>query len=120
MAAQAFKMLIFLKRRPGMSVQAFRDYYENSHSKLCMKYMAGARRYIRKYVDPVPADEELGFDVITELWYDDRAMCEAVAKFCARGELPPDVIADEEKLFDRSKTRYATVVEHESDLSLKT
>lgn len=28
------KLLILIKRRPGMSVGEFRDYYENQHSKL--------------------------------------------------------------------------------------
>jgi hypothetical protein len=29
-----FKQVVPLKRRPDMSVQQFRDYYENYHSKL--------------------------------------------------------------------------------------
>jgi len=116
MAAQIYKVLIFLKRRPGMSLDAFREYYENTHSKLAMKYMRGARRYVRRYVQPVPNDE-LSFDVITELWYDDRAMAERVAGFGSRGELPAEIIADEERVFDRSKTRYATLVECETQLA---
>jgi len=119
MAAEIYKVLIFLKRRPGMSQDAFREYYENSHSKLAMKYMVGARRYLRRYVKPVPANDEMSFDVITELWYDDRAMAERVAAFASRGELPAEIIADEERVFDRSKTRYATLVECETQLALK-
>ena len=115
MAAEAFRVLIFLKRRPGMSRQAFRDYYETSHSVLCLKYMTSARRYVRHYVEPVP-EGETDFDVITELWFDDRATCEKVAGFASRGQLPAEVIADEEKLFDRKKTRYAIAVECETAL----
>jgi EthD domain len=118
--AQIFKVLIFLKRRPGMSLEAFRDYYENVHAKLGEKYAAGMRRYVRRYVQPLQAGAgtpaEMSFDVITELWFDDRSVFEKVAQFAPRGELPEDVLADEERLFDRSKTRYATVIELDSEL----
>jgi hypothetical protein len=119
--AQIFKLLIFLKRRPDMSLEAFRDYYENVHAKLGEKYAVGVRRYVRRYVQhlvPAPTEppDEMSFDVITELWYDDRAVFEKVAEFAPRGVLPADVLADEERLFDRSKTRYATVIELDSPL----
>ena len=122
MAAQTFKVLIFLKRRPGMSLEAFRDYYEGVHSKLCERYSRGACRYVRRYVQPRPnsitgSDEELAFDVITEIWYEDRAVFERAVHHSARGELPAEILADEERLFDRSKTRFATVVEFDSERS---
>lgn len=122
MSAEIFKVLIFLKRRPGLSIEEFRAYYENVHAKLCAKYAVGARRYLRRYVDPLPqpltgSTEEMAFDVITELWFDDRAVYETVLKYAARGTLPPDVLADEEHLFDRSKSRFSTVIETETDLS---
>ena len=41
MAATTFKILLFMKRRPDITVEAFRDYYENSHAPLCAKYSAG-------------------------------------------------------------------------------
>lgn len=121
MPAEIFKVLIFLKRRPGMSLEAFRDYYENVHARLGEKYAAGMRRYVRRYVQPLPdaptaTPDEMSFDVITELWFDDRAVFEKVAEFAPRGALPADVLADEERLFDRSKTRYATVIELASEL----
>jgi hypothetical protein len=39
-----------------------------------------------------------------------------VLKYAAQGKLPPDVLADEERLFDRSRSRFATVIETETDL----
>jgi hypothetical protein len=104
-----------------MSLEAFRDYYENVHAKLGEKYAAGLRRYVRHYVQPLPhsaagTSDEMDFDVITELCFDDRAVFEKVAEFAPRGQLPAEVLADEERLFDRSKTRYATVIELESQL----
>lgn len=123
MAEAIYKLLIFLKRRNGMSLDAFRDHYEDVHARLSLKYSGGGlRRYVRRYVEPLPQplgreSGELHFDVVTELWFDDRAAFENAVKFASRGVLPPEILADEERLFDRSKSRYATVVECETDPS---
>jgi hypothetical protein len=121
MATPIFKILMFLKRRPGMSVEAFRDYYEGVHSKLGEKYGVGMYKYVRRYVEPLPGSlpdkgDELDFDVVTETWFEDRSVFEKVAGYVSRGELPADVLADEERLFDRSKSRFITVFECESKL----
>lgn len=121
MSTPLFKILIFLKRRPGMSTAAFRDYYERVHSKLGEKYSTGVKRYVRRYIEPLAEDlggqaEALDFDVITELWFEDRSVFDLVVKYAARGILPAEVIEDEERLFDRPRSRFVTVVEHESSL----
>jgi hypothetical protein len=115
MTKPIYKILLFLKRRPGMSVEDFRSYYENHHVKLCEKYTVGAARYVRRFLDPV-GGEEMPFDVITEIWLEDRAVFEAVCEMTAKNEPPPEIVADEERLFDRAKSRTCTVVEHESDM----
>ncbi len=120
--AKTFKILMFLKRRPGMSVEAFRDYYENRHAPLCEKYTSGVNRYIRRFLDPQRDSEtgrtdELPFDVITELWFEDEAVFRATVEFLSTGPLPDEVIEDEKKLFDRTKSRFATAIEYESRLA---
>jgi hypothetical protein len=121
--AEAHKILVFLKRRPGMSLEAFRDYYENHHMPLCLNYAQGMTRYVRRYIDhPLDPDtgavQELDYDVITELWFSDRAIRDAALKFAGRGILPKDVIADEEKLFDRPRNRMVAISECETDPAL--
>lgn len=121
MSNKIYKILIFLKRRPGLSLDEFRDYYEIKHIPLCKKYMSGVQRYFRRYVqllpDPVTgAPIELDFDVITELWFNDKKMFELVLEYGTRGQMPAEVIADEERVFDRSKIRYAAVTEIETDI----
>jgi len=32
-----YKILLFMKRRPGMSVESFREYYEERHAPLCLQ-----------------------------------------------------------------------------------
>lgn len=120
MPQEIYKILIFMKRREGLSVEAFRDYYENRHVPLCLKYSAGVRRYVRRYVQGLIDQEtgqprELDFDVVTELWFDDRATFEGALSYAGRGILPKEVIADEERLFERSSIRFTSVVECETD-----
>lgn len=116
-----YKIMIFLKRREGLSLEEFRDYYENHHVPLCRQYMTGVTRYVRHYPLPVTSEfgdsAELGFDVITELRFADSATFEMVLKYGSRGQLPVDVLADEERLFDRSKTRYTAVLDCETVVS---
>ena len=122
MAEGLHKVLMFMKRRPGMSLAEFRDYYERHHAKLVMKYMGpSVRRYVRRYVAPVAngetgADGELDFDVITELWVEDPAAAAAVLDMAKRGLTPADVVGDELRLFERSSIRFAAVTECDSAL----
>jgi len=121
-ARNLYKILLFMKRRPGMTFAAFQDYYENHHAPLCEKYSSGVHRYIRRFLTPHPnpetgATEELQFDVITELWFEDEATWRGTVKYLATSIMPDEVVEDEKQLFDRSRTRMATVVECESALA---
>jgi hypothetical protein len=122
MADNYYKILLFMKRRPGMTFEAFRDYYENHHVPLCEKYTSGVSRYVRRFLTPHPnpetgATEELQFDVITELWFENEALFRGTAEYLATSIMPDEVVEDEKRLFDRAKTRMATVVECESALA---
>jgi hypothetical protein len=117
-----YKILLFMKRRPGMTREAFQDYYENHHVPLCLKYTSGVSRYIRRFLTPHPNPEtgvsdELEFDVITELWFDNEATFKGTVKYLETSIMPDEVVEDETRLFDRPKMRMATIVEHETTFS---
>lgn len=117
-----YKILMFMKRRPGMSFEAFQSYYENNHVPLCERYISGVSRYLRRFITPranpeTGAQDELQFDVITELWFEDEATFKGTVKYLETSLMPDDVVVDEKQLFDRTKTRMATIVEFESALS---
>jgi hypothetical protein len=122
MAETTYKILFFMKRRPGMTVEAFQDYYENHHAPLCATYSSGMRRYIRRFLNAHPnpdtgVSDELEFDVITELWFEDEATFRGTVKYLSTSVMPDVIVEDEKRLFDRSKTRMATVIERESVLT---
>ena len=117
-----YKILMFMKRKAGMSVEDFRDYYENHHVPLCLKSGAGMKRYLRRFIDPQPHPEtgswsEPTFDVITELWFDNQAVFEGSLKHITTTTMPEEIIDDEKQLFDRSSFRIATVTECETDMA---
>ena len=122
MAREIQKVIIGLKRRPGMSVAEFRDYYENVHTRVAGKYsQPGMVYYARRYLDPLPHLDtkeiyEPEFDVITELWYDDPKACDGLIWMVSKGTLPADVFEDEHNLFDRPRTRYFRTTEFVTDL----
>jgi hypothetical protein len=115
------KILLMMKRKPGMSVEAFRDYYETRHAPFCAQWSNPKSRYFRRYLDPQPHPEtgmnELPFDVITELWFEEQADRDRTLAYLTSSVMPDAVIEDEKNLFDRSSFRIVTVTEYETDPS---
>jgi uncharacterized protein (TIGR02118 family) len=120
-AATTYKILLLMKRRPGMSMEAFQDYYENNHVPLAEPYTTALSRYVRRYIVPQTHPEtgpvdELSYDVITEMWFEDEAVFKGTLEYLTTTIMPDDIVEDEKKLFDRSSFRIATVVECETDM----
>jgi hypothetical protein len=115
------KQVTLLKRKPGMSMQAFIDYYENVHSKMGEHFLRRAKRYQRRYVqpeiNPITGEAvELDFDVVMELWWESRADFEATMQEISGGEAHALMFEDEERLFASHDHRTFTVEEHETDM----
>lgn len=120
MTETTYKILLFMKRKPGMSLEAFRDYYENHHVPLALKYSQGITRYVRRYLTPQRhaesgTCEELAYDVITELWFADEAVWRGTVDYIANNVMPEEIVMDELNLFDRPTMRMATVTECDTD-----
>ena len=111
-----FQVLILLKRKPGLSMANFVDYYESRHAPLGFSYMPSARRYARRYLSSTDrgSTDEPEFDVVTEIWFDDRAAYDAAMAVLAQPEIAERIARDEENLFDRRRTRMLFVTEHET------
>jgi hypothetical protein len=115
------KQVVLLKRRDGMTMEEFVQYYENHHSKLGQRFMPLARRYLRRYVrpekNPITGEAvELDFDVVMEIWWDSRQDFETTMKQIGTGETHRLFYEDEEKIFNSHNNRVFTVEEYESDM----
>jgi uncharacterized protein (TIGR02118 family) len=112
----AVKIMAMLKRKAGLSMEEFIDYYENHHVPLIRRivpYMQDYRRnYVRGGSSGRPKDGTgPDCDVITEAWFASR---EDFAKFKAEGlnaESREAITQDELKFLDRDFIRLFVVDE---------
>jgi EthD domain len=114
----AVTLITLLKRREGMSKADFIAYYEAHHRKIGEQVLGGyATRYVRRFLHPSDGeDHACDADVVLEIDFPDAATRDAC--FAAMGDpaVMEMIVADEEKLFDRSRIRTFSVEESVSDL----
>ena len=79
------KKILLIRRKPDTSPAQFRDYYENHHVPLALKllgpFMLDYRRNYAQPADPTATGAARGTmddDVVTEIWFRDRAAMEAM------------------------------------------
>lgn len=107
------KGIALVKRKPGLSLEEFRDHYEQVHAPLARSLFPSLKRYVRNYVTATPfsaGDEESQFDCITEQWFEDMQGFQAMVNEFA-GESGRAIREDEKKFLDRAKTIYLLVEE---------
>jgi uncharacterized protein (TIGR02118 family) len=112
--ARMVKAIALIKRRAGLSREEFVRHYEDVHAPLILKHLPTVRRYARNYVTSLvvapTCAEELDFDCITELWFDDMEGYKAMTR--VRSSAAGKVIEDDEETFlDRSKLFFFLVSE---------
>lgn len=107
-----------IKRRPGMSHEEFRDYYESAHVPLVAGHFqhlitAYTRSYVvRDFTCTAPDDQPV--DVVSYIEYSDAAaMREMFAQLAANPEVGAAINADEAKFMDRALTRVLISTERE-------
>jgi hypothetical protein len=104
-----YNVFAFLNKRDGISMDAFIDYYENNHVPLILSLSTTPLIYKRRYV---VHDEKLSegsptidFDVMTELGFSDREACLAWMGKLYGPDVGEQVVSDEARFLDRSRTR---------------
>jgi len=115
------KVVMPMKRRPGMSIPEFREYYESRHRLIGEKYLKGfASKYMRRFTNPTPdRDGQLRdpeYDVFLEIWYPDQETMDACGEVLGSPDAQREIREDEEKLFDTRFMRSYVVDESVSDL----
>ncbi|MCB2047959.1 MAG: EthD domain-containing protein [Novosphingobium sp.] len=100
-----------MKRKEGMSFEAFRDYYENNHAPLAASLCPHLVKYTRTYItgwQPLARSAQLpepGFDCITECWYDVEGTWDERKMDLLPAEVFKQLAADEENFLDRRANR---------------
>jgi hypothetical protein len=118
------KQVVFLKKRADITMEQFKDYYENQHSQLAKRMGAkpslpNAQRYVRRYIAPEknPLTGEVihpGYDCIMEIWWNSREDFEAAMKGLGNPEFLQTRLEDERKLFATNSNPVCTVEEYDS------
>ncbi|MGM5069125.1 EthD domain-containing protein [Rhodococcus qingshengii] len=119
-----FKIMVLLKRRPGLTMDEFIEHYEGHHAQLGIKFAPNMIHYGRHYIRAIPdvldgTVREPEYDVITEVHFENRASFEENGKLMQDPQALAELIADEEYLFDRSKKSRVVVEDHSSDLGTR-
>jgi hypothetical protein len=117
------KLIFMFKRKPGLTHAQFRNHYETSHVPLVHKYLSHLFvDYRRNYVTGAlgqsaqtdrtpPTEQDIGFDAITELWFEDEAAVAEMRAITADEAIGRLFYEDELKFFDRAACRIVTCEE---------
>ena len=112
------KGIVLVKRKPGLTLEEFRQQYEEVQVPLTLSLFHTIRRYVRNYVTTIafpPGVEEPEFDCITELWFDNMEDFQAMMD--ETGGAAVRAMAHSQKVFlDGAKTVYFLVEEVESQI----
>jgi hypothetical protein len=108
-----FRLFVVTKRNPELTMEQFIEHYETVHAPMNRRLYPQMKRYVRNYLAPVdadmPTDHEAPFDCITEAYFDKEEDFRSVLRDMeANTENTAEHLADEEKLFDRSRVWWFT------------
>jgi len=97
-----------LKRKPGLTVDAFQEHWRTEHAEL-IRLLPGVRRYVQSHpLVEMYEDEEPVYDGVAELWGEDSQAFRDIAGSDAYAA----VQIDEEKFLDRAATELVLTEEH--------
>jgi hypothetical protein len=110
------KVMLFIKRKPGLTREQFRDRYESGHVPLAIAELPWLRRYARNFMVPVRGLAEPEWDVVTEFWFEDWQAWKATSTYGLDPVTGRTLAEDEAEFMDRSSMRFVVVDEHVSDI----
>lgn len=108
-----FKIMAFMSRKPGITMDEFRTYYEEVHTKLIADVAPAMKAYRRNYIDlsePFQrCAEQIDFDVVTEMEFGDRAECQRWYDAFSSPDSLARVLEDERQFLDVERIRVSVV-----------
>ena len=117
------KLITLLSRKTDLTRDQFIEHYETQHRIIGEKYLSGfAVKYQRRYLNVAGSANHaplaLPFDVLMEIWFPDQAAMDAAMQLIASDAAQAEIVADEERLFERDQTRSYVAEEYESDMPI--
>lgn len=92
------KIVIFFKRKSGMSVEDFQNHWRTTHADIIVR-LPGIRRYVQSHVlASAYRKSEPVYDAVAESYFDDTQAMKALAKMPEYAA----VLADEPNFIDRA------------------
>lgn len=116
------RVFVLLKRKPGMSVEAFRRHYENGHALLGEKHFGHLfESYRRNYIPggmrlSDGENGECAYGCPTELTFRDPEGYLELKRIARSPEVHAILKADEERFLDRTMSMIAISAPIESDV----
>ena len=114
-----YKLISIVKRKPGITKQEFKEYYENHHKKLGEQYLPPfCKKYLRRYLEAIPSPMKPGqapgpdIDCMVEFWFESVADYRAFEASVSSPERIKLITADEERFVDRANTFRYTVEDY--------
>jgi uncharacterized protein (TIGR02118 family) len=102
------KVITFIRRKPGMSVEEFQGYWRTRHPEVVTR-LPGVRRYIQSHtLLSAYRDGEPTYDGIAEVWADDTAALRAMTQSPHHAALQ----ADEARFIDRASMGVIVTEDH--------
>ncbi|HTH29590.1 MAG TPA: EthD domain-containing protein [Sphingobium sp.] len=107
------KIIAMFKRKPGLTPEQFREYYETRHAVLGVKLMPFFKDYRRNYIrhdlgpqrsSAEPNSASLDFDVITEISFANREDYERMLQALSDPVIREQIVEDEKQFMDRGAT----------------
>lgn len=119
------KMIIFIKKKKGMSREDFIHHYETSHAVIGKRLLGHLwEKYVRNYplslMEYQPEDNSVDdtYDAVTEIWFKDQAAVDEMARIINIPENNKIILEDEEKFQERLLTRLLMVEEVDTGTTL--
>ena len=124
------KIIVFMKRKPGLSHAAFRKYYEEKHTRFINHLKSCVIDYRRSY--PMQTATELAdafhrhethnsepeflYDCVAEAWVRDKEHLEEMYRIMSDPHLAEEIRQDEKEFLDPSSLRVLVCEEEISKL----
>jgi hypothetical protein len=118
------KLVILLKRKPGLSLEEFRRHYEICHAPLALKYLDHLlldyrRNYPQREFSYLASNSETkesggSYDAVAEMVVQDSVALEEVYKVLADPAVKAVIAEDEARFLDRDSIRIMVCDEERS------